>query len=121
MSLRGLTLVAALLLGGCDDSSLLVVPDVGVGDAEAGHQAFHQFGCTSCHVIPGLVGADTHVGPPLTDMAQRKFLAGVLPNTPANLVRWLREPQTIAPGSAMPNLGVSEQDALDMAAYLYRH
>ena len=120
MNLRGLTLWAALLLSGCNDDPSLNVPDVGVGYVEAGQEAFHQFGCTSCHVIPGLVGADTHVGPPLTDIAQRKYLAGVLPNTPANLVRWLRQPQTIAPGTAMPDLGVSEQDALDMAAYLYR-
>jgi cytochrome c1 len=42
-----------------------------------------------------------------------------VPNTPANLVRWLRDPQTIAPGSAMPDLGVGTQVALDMAAYLY--
>lgn len=57
--------------------------------------------------------------PPLSDLSERKYLAGVLPNTPANLVRWLRDPQTIAPGSAMPDLGVSTQVALDMAAYLY--
>ncbi|MGP0174191.1 c-type cytochrome [Pseudomonas sp. NCHU5208] len=108
-----------LLLTACGEAPELSVPGVGTGHAAAGHQAFHQFGCTSCHVIPGVVGADTHVGPSLTDLAQRKYLAGVLPNTPANLVRWLRAPQQVAPDSAMPDLGVDRQSALDMAAYLY--
>lgn len=119
MNPRGLILLAALALAGCGDPRMLAVPGVGIGYAAAGHQAFHQHGCTSCHVIPGVVGADTHVGPPLTDIARRKYLAGVLPNTPANLVRWLREPQALAPGSAMPDLGVGRQAALDMATYLY--
>ncbi|MGG2396009.1 c-type cytochrome [Pseudomonas sp. SH1-B] len=119
MKLRSLALLSALLVGGCDNAPELVVSGVGTGHAAAGHRAFHQFGCTSCHVIPGVVGADTHVGPPLIDIAQRKYLAGVLPNTPANLVRWLRAPQAIAPDSAMPDLGVDRQSALDMAAYLY--
>ncbi|MFT0624094.1 c-type cytochrome [Ectopseudomonas guguanensis] len=119
MNLRALILLTALTLAGCNDARLLAVPGVGVGYAEDGRGAFQQHGCTSCHVIPGVVGADTHVGPPLSDLSERKYLAGVLPNTPANLVRWLRDPQTIAPGSAMPDLGVSTQVALDMAAYLY--
>nr|WP_298138894.1 c-type cytochrome [uncultured Pseudomonas sp.] len=117
--LRSLLLVIALTtLTACDDD-LLVVPGVGVGYDEAGREAFNQYACTSCHVIPGVVGSDIHVGPPLTAIAQRKFIAGVLPNNPENLVRWLREPQKFAPRSAMPDLGVSEQSALDMTAYLY--
>ncbi|HEY9198850.1 MAG TPA: c-type cytochrome [Gammaproteobacteria bacterium] len=96
-----------------------VLPGAGVGSVDAARPAFHQYGCTSCHVIPGIVGANTHVGPPLDGLAQRRYLAGSLANTPANLVRWIRDPRAIAPGTAMPDLDVGEQDALDMAAYLY--
>ncbi len=48
------------------------------------------------------------------------YLAGVLPNTPENMARWIREPQTVKPGDAMPDLGVSERDARDMTAFLAR-
>lgn len=113
-----LAIVLAALTA-CDEP-YLVVPGVGIGYPEAGREAFNQYACTSCHVIPGVVGADIHVGPPLSGIAERKYLAGVLPNTPANLLHWIRQPQTIAPQSAMPDLGVGEQPALDMAAYLYR-
>jgi cytochrome c2 len=114
-----LSALALAALAGCDES-YLEVPGVGIGYPKAGREAFNQYACTSCHVIPGVVGADIHVGPPLTGLAERKYLAGVLPNTPANLVRWIRQPQAISAQSAMPNLGVGEQPALDMAAYLYR-
>jgi cytochrome c1 len=46
-------------------------------------------------------------------------LAGQLPNTPDNMMRWLREPQKVESGSAMPDLNVTESDARDMAAFLY--
>jgi cytochrome c1 len=48
------------------------------------------------------------------------MLAGRLPNGPENLERWLRGPQAVKPGSAMPDLGVTERDARDIAAYLLR-
>ncbi|ANN65247.1 c-type cytochrome [Bordetella bronchialis] len=95
------------------------IQDVRLGDAGAGRQALHQYLCTTCHAIPGVVGADRHVGPPLGGMADRLYIAGVLPNTPANMVHWLRYPTQVDPQSAMPDLGVTEQDARDIAAFLY--
>ena len=89
------------------------------GDPERGVQAFRAYGCTSCHTIPGVRGANSLVGPPLTRWAERGFIAGNLPNTPYNLVQWIRYPQRIEPGTVMPDLDVSEQDARDMAAYLF--
>ena len=89
-------------------------------DAERGRQALRQFGCVGCHRIPGVVAADSFVGPPLERMATRRFVAGQLPNTRENLVQWIRHPQAISPGTAMPDLGVGERDARDMAAYLER-
>ena len=87
-------------------------------DAARGRVALHQYACPTCHEIPGIVGADNAVGPPLGGLASRTYLAGVLPNTPDNLVAWLRDPKAVVPGTAMPDLGVAESDARDMAAYL---
>jgi mono/diheme cytochrome c family protein len=88
------------------------------GDAARGRIALHQHACNSCHVIPGVTGADVHVGPPLEGLASRQLIAGAVPNTLEQMVRWIREPASIDPRTAMPALGVSERDARDMAAYL---
>jgi mono/diheme cytochrome c family protein len=87
-------------------------------DPARGKLAIQQHACASCHVIPGVVGAQATVGPPLTKIAVRGFIAGILPNTPDNMVRWLQAPQAVFPEGAMPNLGVTESDARDIAAYL---
>jgi cytochrome c1 len=64
-------------------------------------------------------GAHGRVGPPLTGFARRSFIAGRLPNTPENLVAWVRDPPAIDPATAMPALGLDERAARDVAAYLY--
>lgn len=89
------------------------------GDLKRGIVALRQYGCATCHDIPGVVGAAAHVGPPLEKLATRTFVAGVVANDPDNLVRWIRTPQALHRGNAMPDLGVTERDARDMAAYLY--
>jgi mono/diheme cytochrome c family protein len=90
----------------------------GIGDAAAGKRAIDQYACATCHVIPGITGATRQVGPPLEGIASRSYIGGVLTNTPRNMVRWLMSPQRVSPGSAMPDLGVREQDARDITAYL---
>lgn len=89
------------------------------GSARRGVQRIAQFGCPACHSIPGVKNADGNVGPPLNRIGERTYIAGMLRNTPANLVRWIREPQAVVPGNAMPNMGISEAEARDIAAYLY--
>jgi len=81
--------------------------------------AIRRYGCGGCHVISGVDDARGTVGPSLDGIATRAELSGGLANTPDNMVRWLRDPQGVRPGSGMPNLGVSEGDGRDMAAYLY--
>lgn len=88
------------------------------GDPDAGRRAAHHYLCATCHVIPGVVGANRHVGPPLTGMGTRRSIGGILPNTPDNMVRWLQNPQQFDPLSAMPALGLAERDARDIAAFL---
>lgn len=88
------------------------------GDVEAGRLATARYLCATCHRIPGFVSATSHVGPPLEGAGTRAFIAGVLPNSRENMVRWLMDPHAIDPLSAMPPLGVTEQDAHDIAAFM---
>ncbi|MFP5276824.1 MAG: c-type cytochrome [Acidobacteriota bacterium] len=89
------------------------------GNPEQGKQIIQGYGCGACHIIPGIPDAHGLVGPPLMYFAQRTMIAGELPNTPENLVRWLRNPQSVEPHTAMPNVGLSESQAWDVTAYLY--
>lgn len=85
---------------------------------ERGRRALRQFGCVGCHTVPGVVAAESYVGPPLDRVGSRRFIAGQLPNTRENMIRWIRHPQSVSPGTAMPDLGVGERDARDIAQYL---
>lgn len=89
------------------------------GDAQRGATLIQHYGCGSCHTIPGIDGADADVGPPLTAVGRRIFIAGILRNTPENMIAWLQKPQAIIPGNAMPDMGIDDQAARDVAAYLY--
>lgn len=89
------------------------------GNADHGKQLMQTYGCGSCHTIPGIYTARGMVGPPLLSFSRRTMIAGELPNSPDNLVRWIRNPKAVEPGTAMPALGLSDFDAHDVAAYLY--
>jgi cytochrome c1 len=89
------------------------------GDVMAGREAIIAYGCGACHVIPGIPNAVAYVGPPLNEYEQRHYIAGNLPNTADNLVYWIQYPQSVEPGTAMPNLDVTEADARNIVAYLY--
>jgi len=88
------------------------------GDIHRGKRAMYQYACNACHTIPGVTGSKANVGPPLAGVSGRRLIAGKLPNTPENMVRWLRYTHEVAPASAMPEMGVSARDARDLAAYL---
>ncbi len=109
---------ALLVLGGCDEAGV-GTRFTDIGDPERGALYIEQIGCGSCHIIPGIDGARGLVGPPLDHMGKRVFVAGLLRNTPANMVTWLRDPQEVVPGNAMPDMGLSEEQARDITAYLY--
>jgi cytochrome c len=89
------------------------------GDIHKGAAAITRYGCGSCHTIPGISGANGRVGSPLTGMADREYIAGVIRNTPDGMVRWIQNPHVIDEKTAMPDLGVTHQDAADIAAYIY--
>jgi cytochrome c2 len=95
------------------------VPSVANGDAERGREALAHHECGVCHVIPGVAGAVGKVGPALDHYSRRSYVAGKFPNEPDTLVRWIIDAPAMAPQTAMPAIALSEQDARDMAAYLY--
>jgi cytochrome c len=90
------------------------------GHASNGRNYMAAAGCGSCHIIPGVVNARGMVGPSLEHFAQRSFIAGEVPNTTDNLVKWIVNPPSIEPKTAMPVLGVTPTEARDIAAYLYQ-
>jgi cytochrome c2 len=110
-------LAGMLLLASCSSGSRPPAPE---GDAERGRVLLQTYGCGYCHVIRGVHGARGNVGPPLDDAGRRVYLAGSLANTPPQMAQWIRFPQAYRPGTAMPDLGVTAEDARDMVAYLYR-
>ena len=123
--LLGLALLAAALpsLGACrlfkgeDDADAAAA--ITGGDPSRGPLLMRKYGCQSCHTIPGVIGADGLVGPPLAGIASRSYIAGVLPNAPDNMLRWIRDPRGVDSLTAMPNVGVTPSDARHIAAYLY--
>jgi cytochrome c2 len=109
--------VIPLLVCSCasESESLTVVG----GDPEAGRLLIEQYGCGTCHVVPGVRTALGQLGPPLDQFSRHVYIAGEIPNQPEVLVRWIQDPQALVPGTAMPDLGVNEMHARDMSAYLY--
>jgi cytochrome c2 len=89
------------------------------GNVARGVPAIGKYGCAACHTIPRVETATATVGPPLTQVAVRQYLGGHLINSPDNMIKWIQHPQLIDPKNAMPEMGVTDQDAKDIAAYLY--
>ena len=111
-------LLALGLLGACEDELPAQFRVVG-GDPEVGQALIASYGCTACHAIPGVAAFVGTVGPPRGGFSRRANIAGRLPNRPMMLTAWLLDPPAIDPATAMPDVGLSEAEALHMAAYLY--
>lgn len=119
MRLVAIALVAAAVLLGCTGSGRVQRGvSVSAGDAEDGRRAIVSYGCGSCHEIPGVANAHGDVGPPLTRFGNRGYIAGELANNQENLVRWIVDPKGVEPGTAMPQVGVTHDDAVNISAYL---
>lgn len=95
------------------------VVEIAGADPQLGRDAIRDFGCISCHSIPGVTGADAHVGPPLDNFAERRYIAGRVPNDADTLILFLIDPKYVDPESAMPVTGVTEEEARHIASYLY--
>jgi mono/diheme cytochrome c family protein len=119
-------LLGACLLAGCDHAGNWHAGrdgefEAGTGgaDSDRGARLIVQYGCGSCHTVPGIYQARGRVGPPLDFFSKRSYIGGELPNTPETLVHWIMDAPALIPATAMPNLNVDERDARDIAAYLY--
>jgi len=108
----------AWILAGCGPSVPKPERSSKIGDARAGAIWISRSGCGSCHQIPGIMQASGFVGPPLIHFSKRTMIAGYMPNTRENLTHWIQHPQQVAPGNAMPDAGLTDQQARDIAAYL---
>ena len=117
MSILFLGAALAASLPGC--SKPPKVDPLSGGDPRAGKQLLGRYGCAACHEIKGVRHARSQVGPSLKDIRKASYVAGVLPNSADNLEKWIMHPREIDPKTAMPELGVDEAEARDMAAYLY--
>ena len=83
-----------------------------------GAKVFDEMNCRECHAIQG-TGATANVAPDLTHFASRQTLAsGVVENNRGNLTQWLRDPDSIKPGSHMPDFNLSEANLTALVDYL---
>lgn len=103
------------VVSACGDPSMQPLS----AEAANGRLLLRQFGCGECHTIPGVANARGNVGPPLTHVARRTYLAGRVPNGPEAMAQWIRDPQRFDPMTQMPDLQVTAAHARDMAAYLF--
>jgi cytochrome c2 len=115
-----LVLILCVLCSACSKSEAPLALTI-AGNPGRGRDLMERYGCAACHTIPGVRRAVGLVGPPLSGLARRAYIAGVAANTPQNLVQWIMSPQSFNPRTAMPAVGAGEAQARDMAAYLYLH
>jgi cytochrome c len=121
---RGSAGALVLLLGlaasaACESSITKEAEAQTGGRVRLGPAAIGKYGCAACHTIPRIDGVDATVGPRLDHIAVRPSLGGRLPNTPGNMIKWIQHPQSVDPKNVMPDLGVTDQDAKDIVAFLY--
>jgi cytochrome c len=117
--MRALIVSAFLALAGCGEAPPDAKFNVAGGDPDKAPQIIRHYGCGACHTVPGVPGANATVGPSLKGLRDRPYVAGVLANTPDNLVKWIEHPRQIDPKTAMPETGITEKEARHVAAYLY--
>jgi cytochrome c len=110
--MRGLTFLLALsLLAGCGQN----------GDRVRAREARTLIAnhCAACHWVPGVAVATGRVGPSLAHIGSQQIIAGYFVNSPEMLTQWIEHPQKLLPGNAMPEMGLSPDQAAVIVDYLY--
>lgn len=110
-------LVCAALASGCAKEE--PVSRVVGGDPERGRLLVQQYQCAACHFIPEVQGPNGDAGPSLQYMGRLSYIAGSIPNQPENMIRFLQNPPAVKPGTLMPALGITDDEARHMAAFMY--
>ncbi len=89
------------------DSVSLTKPTV-QGNPERGQKLVKEVGCLGCHTAAGVAAND--FGPELSNLGSKV--------TPEWLYSWLKDPKHYSKDTRMPNLRLSDQEAVDIASYL---
>jgi cytochrome c len=115
------SLIILLVLFSCNFSTPEVLSSYNslTGPAR-GKRLLSIYGCASCHQIKGLSGNPGSLGPSLENWSKRKYIIGHYPNLTKYLIKWIADPKSMDASTAMPDLGVSDSEARDMASYLYQ-
>jgi cytochrome c2 len=111
-------LVLAAVVAACERQPPTSEPLTG-GNPRVGQQLIARYGCAACHRIKGIAHSDSKVGPSLREIRDSSYVGGVVPNSADNLIQWIAHPRALSPRTAMPELGVTQTEARDIAAYLY--
>jgi cytochrome c len=106
--MRGVMLLAALTLAACQRV-----------DSHAQARVLIAAHCAACHQVPGVAVATGRVGPSLAHIAGQQIIAGYFANNPGTLTDWIEHPQRLLPGNAMPEMGLSREEAATIVNYLY--
>jgi cytochrome c len=117
--LLSLLMPLILVLTGCNRTAKNEPAILEIGNPDHGQQAMEYYGCASCHVVPGIAGAQGLIGPSLKHVASRAYIAGIKPNTPSNLIHWIENAPSLNPQTAMPDLEIPDGSAHDIASYIY--
>ncbi|GAB3333048.1 c-type cytochrome [Bordetella tumulicola] len=123
-ALASIGIVMLAGMAACGDARAPLAQDVSTGlsdraDPDRGRRLMMEKGCVACHVVPRVRAPIARVGPSLNNMGRQAYVNGLLANTPANLIRWLMDPPAVNPRTAMPNVGLTQTEAEDIAAFLY--
>ncbi|MBC76941.1 MAG: cytochrome c class I [Halobacteriovoraceae bacterium] len=113
-------IIVIFFMAGCQVKqvdTLEVLP--GATSIERGKRLTFSYGCAVCHEISGINDYPGNIGPSLVNWGKQKYIAGAVPNRMPELILWLKNPQAIQKNSAMPNLNMTEEEASDIATYLY--
>lgn len=113
----GLTGLFTVLLAACDGPPDRT-PTLGDADVTRGRQLVTDKGCVACHAFPDVQWPRGGLGPSLENFARQGLIAGRLPNQPGVLVRFVRDAPAHLPGTAMPAIPMTDQEARDVTAYL---
>jgi cytochrome c oxidase subunit II len=85
---------------------------------QTGKQLFESKACAACHTIQGSLASGS-IGPDLTHLASRHYIAaGLLPTNRGTIAAWVADPQTLKPGSNMPQVPLTADELNALSAYL---
>lgn len=116
--MKWIALFLPILLVACSDKTNPPRTIAGA-DADAGLQVMRRVGCAACHVIPGVDWPRGATGPSLKGFADSPMIAGRFPNRPAVLTAFIVDAPSMATDTGMPAMPLTQDEARDVAAYLY--